>query len=242
MKRIDRILSTLTLTLFSTMALASGDVANIRTVVPLNKVTYQVVEKGWATSQTAKVTVAMDASLNQAKLDHIHQDLQSKLDSIAKGANWHITTFQRVRNDSGLEQIHAQAQTRLNTANLSNVRVSAKKISTPGEKFTIQSIDYSPSTMDIQAVHASLRARIYQQAKTELASLNKLYANQLYYLHQIDFNTVIAAPRPQMMMATATRAAPGSADDTDNNLPTSEQITETATVVLASKPNQGTGH
>ena len=241
MKPFYAVLGTTLLMLTGTVALADSHMATIQTAVPLNKVTYQIVDEDWASSQTAKVTVAMDASLNQTKLDRIHQDLQAKLNNIAANANWHITTFQRVKNDSGLEQIHAEAQVRLSTTHLSSLRVNAKNVSTPGEKFTVQSIDYSPSTVDIQTVHANLRSRIYQQAKTELANLNKLYPKQPpYYLHKIDFNTVSTTPAPQMMMATATRNRATS--DTDSDLPTSKQITETATVVLASQPDKAAPH
>ncbi|MCD6055541.1 MAG: hypothetical protein K0R12_503 [Gammaproteobacteria bacterium] len=200
----------------------------------LNTITYQVVQEGWANSQTAEVTVAIDGNLDQAKLDRIQQDIQTKLQQVALNVDWRITVFQRDKSNSGLEQVHVEASARLPLAALGSIRAAAKKVSVQGETFTVQNIDYSPSTAEIEAVHADLRNSIYAEVKPELARLSKLYPDQSYYLHQIDFNTVLSAPSPRMMLATATpQAEAGGANDL-----LSQRIVETATVVLASNSAQ----
>jgi hypothetical protein len=216
-------------------AILSAQPATIITWPPLDTITYQVVQEGWTNSQSAEVTVAIDANLDQAKLDRIQQDIQTKLQQVALNADWRITVFQRDKSNSGLEQVHAEASARLPLAGLSSIRAAAKKVSIQGETFTVQNIDYSPSTAEVEAVHADLRNSIYSQVKPELARLNKLYPDKAYYLHQIDFNTVLSAPSPRMMLATAHPQAEG---DSANDLPVSQRIVETATVVLASKPAQ----
>ncbi len=235
MKRILIRLCLGSLSFYSGILLAQP--AAINPWPPLNTVTYQFVQEGWATSDTAEVTMAIDASVGQAKLDLIHQDIQAKLKQAAGNADWHITVFQRDKNNSGLEQIHAEASARLPIAGLGAIRANAKKLSSPGETFSVQNIDYSPSTAEIQKQHAELRDSMYAAVKAELARLNKVYPDQPYYLHEIDFGTALTAPMPRAMLATE-RSPQGLAQNDENSLPMSQQITEMATVILASKPAQ----
>jgi len=150
----------------------------------LNKVTYELTAEDWAKTNTATVSVGVDAVFDENKLEQVRTDILQKLNQLTPGAQWHITTFSRNQDQSGLERLQVQAQARVNNTALGDLRQQAKSLSKPGQTFTILNIDYSPSLAEIEATRLELHKQIYNQAKAELAQLNQLYPNQKYYLHR----------------------------------------------------------
>jgi len=169
----------------------------------LNKVDYQTSAEGWVASQTAEVVINISASLTEDQLAKAHVDIIDKLNSIAK-TDWHITQFNRTPNQSGLEQLQVEASARLPEASLINIRSQAKKISKEGETYTVGDINFMPTLADAITVRETLREQVYQQIQKELVTLNKIYPNQHYAVHEINFREDVM-PQPQMraMVATA---------------------------------------
>ena len=172
----------------------------------LNQVLYQTSVEQWVTTKTAEVVVDVNATMNEDALASAHDDITAKLNKLAS-ADWHVTQFDRTPNESGLEQLAVEAQTRLSESALSNLREQAKAMSKPGETFTIQSITFEPTLAETEAVRTALRNQIYTQVQAELASLNKLYPNQHYVVHMINFGEVnLPQPEARMMMMGAVNA------------------------------------
>lgn len=192
----------------------------------LNQVEYQTGVEGWVASDTADVVVNVSASLTEDQLAKAHSDILGKLNDIAK-ADWHITQFNRNANQSGLEQLQVVADARLPESALINVRSAAKKISKEGETFTIGDINFAPALADTIAERETLREQIYQNIQKELVTLNKIYPNQHFVVHEINFREDMM---PQPMMARAMVATAGE------NAPLNVQnkLVMTANVSLAS--------
>lgn len=116
-------------------------------------------------------------------------------------------------------------------AALANLNKKAKSLSKPGQTYTIQDIQFTPSKAAIAKVRASLRNKIYMQAKAELANVNKLYPQQNYFLHEIDFGSFripALAARPTTLAVRSPRLA------NDSGMAVSQEINLSATVTLAS--------
>ena len=109
------------------------------------------------------------------------------------------------------------------------LRERATAISKPGETFTIQNIDFSPSHQEIEKTRSHLRSTLYELSKNELANLNKTYNSDHFYLHSVNF---LSDERPRMMQenmrlsATAKAYTPAMA--------VSNELTLSAIVVFAS--------
>jgi hypothetical protein len=200
------------------------------TVKPvLNKVQYQLSNEAWVTTKTAEVIISVNATLNENGLGKAHNDILNKLNEIAK-SDWHITQFNRSPNESGLEQLQVLAQTRLSETSLSDLREQAKKVSKPGETYKIENIAFEPTLSETEAVRGQLRNQVYQQIQNELSQLNKIYPNQHYIIHDINFmENVSPQPRPRVMMLAATENSPTSAP-----VEVANKMTVTANVVLVS--------
>lgn len=212
------------LVMFSLPLYADNDNWDIR----LNYIAFPLTVEAWATTQSAKVTVNVSATLSDKALDTIQQQVQQNLKKIVPNATWHITRFYRSQNSSGLEQIQVSAQARIPNSQLANLRSKAKAVSQPGQQYKIAGIDYSPSLAEVEKTKLQLRQQIYQQAKSEIAAINKLYDAKNYFLHQIIFqgaNVTVMRPRTMMLAPEAV---------SKQSMAVSDKIVLRANVIVAS--------
>jgi hypothetical protein len=201
----------------------------------LNQISLQFLAEQWVTTKTALVTVGVNASVSDSGLEKIQSEVLSKLNQISNKAEWHIISFNRTQDQSGLERIQISAQIRLASADLGGLRDKAKAISKPGETFTIDNVEFSPSAEELRASNTALRNDIYQQIKAEIDDLNKLYPDNKYYLHNVSFLGEVM-PQPMAMYKANTMAA-AAVERNTNQLIVGDKLKITASVVLATAPN-----
>lgn len=213
---------------FSVASFAALDLAPL-----LNKVTLQLQAEDWLTTQTALVDVGINTAVSDKGVERVQGDVLAQLKRLSDKATWHILSYNRQQDQSGLESIQMIAQARLPQSELSGLRTKAKSMSKPGETYTIDNIQFTPSTEDVMQMNNTLRNNIYNQAKLETDTLNKIYPGQNYYLHQIDFVTqepVMLQSRNYMTMAKG--VAPAAAPP----LNVGNKLKVQAVVVLAAMP------
>jgi hypothetical protein len=174
----------------------------------------------WATTNTAKVVTRINSVLNKAGLEQAYNQTLQKLANISNKGNWHITSFNRSIDKSGLEQVEILAEARLPVSELAGIRERAKKISHPGESYNVDDIDFHPSPEDLEMARSKLRAKIYERSKIELANINQAYSDNHFSIHAVNFipdffyNKVDAArPTARVMMAAAPQPAALMASD-----------------------------
>lgn len=197
----------------------------------LNKVTFQLSAEQWVSTKTALVIVGINATVSDSALEKIQDQVLQKLNKLSNEGEWHITSLDRSLDKSGLERLQISAQARLPSSALSNLRDKAKAISEPGETLTIDDIQFTPSADELRTANTALRNDIYQQAKDELTRLNKLYPEQKYYLHEINFMGMVSPlPAAQNMLFSQAKMGGG--------LAVGDKLVLSATAVLASAPDQ----
>lgn len=197
----------------------------------LNQISLQLSAEQWATTQTANVTVSVDASLDKIGLANAQQTIIRQLTKIANGVDWHIVVFNRSQDQSGLEKLRVEAEARVPEKQLSGLRSKAKDISRPGETYRVANIDFSPSQQEIANTKAVVRAKIYAKAKQEIATLNKSFPSAQYFLHSINFG-------PMMMPRAQTKNVMTMAVQGSGGLSVDAKVVENAEVVIAaSLPN-----
>ncbi len=180
MKQVAGMLALMTITPFALAA----DV-----IVPqmvLDKVLFQMSSKQWVTTQTALLTVSINATLTNADLVKARADMMESLNKIAKG-DWHLIEFDRSQDSSGLEKLYVQAQVRVDQGTLTDIYQNAKTVSTPGTKYEVSGVDFKPSLEETQAVRAKIREQLYQQVNEEISRMNKAYPTQNYSVSNLVF-------------------------------------------------------
>ncbi len=220
---------------FATLAQASDS----RSSMELDKVMFQVSAKQWVSTQTALLTVNINATLTNADLVQARSDIMSKLAKIADG-EWHLTQFDRSQDSSGLEKLSVIAQARVPQASLTSVYQNAKSVSKPGATYDINGIEFKPSLEEIQQIKSQLRGRLYQQVKDEVDRLNKTYAGQNYSVNRLVFFEGEGMPpieakaaRINMMVMAAPTPSPA--------LTVSNELIMSAMVEAASNRGEGNG-
>lgn len=237
-------LKKLTYSLLAATAIAAPSLSSAETLpppvslpLPLNTVNYPITVEKWATTNTTKVTISMDAALDKIGLADINSHVLENLNKLAAKADWHITQFNRNQDKSGLEGLHVEAEARLTQDVLPGLRDKAKTISKAGETYIVSAIDFSPSTAEMEATHAAARAEIYESAKQEIARLNQAYPEQHYFLRSLDF----APPSPGPIMYKTMQVAETPGPNVNNNaIPVNAKITETAQVVIGARVPKAT--
>lgn len=172
----------------------------------LDTVELHMAAKEWVSTQTALLTVSLNATLTSGDLVKARADILDKLSKIAPGS-WHLIQFDRSQDGSGLEKLMVQAQARVAQTQLTHVYQNAKAVSKPGETYSVVSLEFKPSLEDVQQVRVALRERLYQQVQDELVRLNTRYDGQHYSLNKLVFvegDDVPSEPKARgMMMAAA---------------------------------------
>lgn len=213
---------------------------NLRPKMTLDKVIFQVSAKESVTTQTALLSVTVNATLNNADLVKARADIMSNLGKIAKG-DWQLTQFDRSQDNSGLEKLYVAAQARVPQASLTDIYQQAKTVSKPGATYEISAVEFKPSLTEFQQVRSDLREKLYQQVNNELGRLNKVYGNQTYSVNRIIFfegdmpipmnQTYKSREMNTMVMAAAAAPAPA--------LTVSNELIMNAFVELASNRQEG---
>ncbi|BCA96463.1 hypothetical protein TUM19329_28240 [Legionella antarctica] len=180
MKKVVGMLALMTITPFAFAA----DILVPQMV--LDKVLFQISSKKWVTTQTALLTVSINATLSNADLVKARADMMTSLNKIAKG-DWHLIDFNRSQDSSGLEKLYVQARVRVDQATLTDIYQHAKIISTPGTKYEVSGVDFKPSLEETQTVRAKIREQLYQQVNEEIARMNKVYPTQNYSVSNLVF-------------------------------------------------------
>ncbi len=195
----------------------------------LPQITLQLSAQDWVTTQTAKVSVTLDALFNREQIAKAQDNFQSSLKRIAPEVIWHITEFSRSPGKTSLEQLHAVAEARLPDTALAGLRERVHALNSEGQTYTVQDIIYSPSTAEINITKSKLRMQIYDQAKAELDRINAIYPGQGYNLYNINFVNLSVQPGPMMTkmntVVALTREMP--------SVSLSQQMTQDALVVFA---------
>jgi hypothetical protein len=196
MSHIKSCLVALSLLMFSLTTYAEDDNSYL-----LNKISLQLHAEQWVTTQTALVRVSVNATVSSQGIEKIQNSVMQHLGQLSQKSTWHIVSLNRQEDKSGLESVQIFIEARLPQNELAALRDKAKSMSNPGEKFAIESVEFTPSEDELKQANAALRTQIYNQAKAEMDSLNKLYPEQKFYIHAVDFMT---APGPMpMTMATS---------------------------------------
>lgn len=202
---------------------------------PMNKVSVHLQAEEWATTTSALVTVNVNAVMQQSDLGQSQKTVMSKLRMISDQATWHITSFSRHKDSSGLERVDIQAEARLPDTELPKLRDRAERVSKAGEKFRVINIQFKPALKDFERTRQNLREKLYSEAREELTRLNKVYGEQKFFLHNISFDGA-APPQPvPFQMKAMMRSADAGMREQVAPLTVGDKVIMNAVVTFASK-------
>lgn len=202
-----------------------------------NQISMQLQQEGWVNSNTAQVTVSIQAATNKNDSSAIVANITKKLKDLIKDPiSWRLIDLSTEKNSAGLFAISAKMSARLDNAQLTALQNSIDSLNKAGEQYKVEGIDYQPTLAEISNENTRLRVLIYKDVLEQQRIINGAFADSKYQLQSLNFDSsYTASPRPMMMYAgnaaSATRQLTSSAAT-----PFSQQLLVTANVTF-STPN-----
>jgi hypothetical protein len=216
-----------------TAPLAIAQTAPILAYPPQNDtVSLSLVTEDWVQTQTARTELAVDASLPGSDAGKVRGDVLAAVKSLAQGADWRFTVFDRNQDPSGLEHWHAVIEARLPETQLGGLSDRAKQASKPGLQIKVQNVDFSPTLAEIEVTKAKLRTDMYKKVNEALAQLNQSEPDRKYRIMRIDFNGPNMIQSMPRMMKTMAAPAPEQ-DMSGGDIALSEKAQLRANVTFA---------
>ena len=209
-----------------------------------NQIAFEVQGEKWVVTKTAEVTISADAILDKTSSAAMREEIIKKLAAIGSNISWNTTVFNISQNDSGLDQLHVEAQARLGEDLLAGLNAKIKDMTRPGLTFRVVNISFSPSLSEVEAAKAELRSRLYQEALSEVSRINSIYKDKKYSVHAITINSLENPPIYPIAMASFASALAPRIDGAGmnkmkvNSVPmvsVSTKIQMSANVILASE-------
>jgi hypothetical protein len=172
----------------------------------------------WVETQSARTELAIDASLPGSDAGKARSSMLDAVKTLASGAEWRFTSFDRNQDASGLEHWHAVLEARLPEAKLGGLADRAKQASKPGLQINVQNVDFTPTLAETETARAKLRGEMYKRVNEALAQLNQAEPDRKYRIARIAFSDRQAVPLNEAMVAGRRSAMPMAAAPMDEKV------------------------
>ena len=199
----------------------------------LNQVEMRFSQDMWVDTETADTFVDVSASLSAKNSQAFESKILSEMARQSGVSGWRVVSVDRKESDIGLQNIQASVFARLPIDTLVKLQVSLKDLNSPGVKYTIGSVDFTPSADESSEANAQLRSDLYKKVKLGLSRLKKAFPSASYEIHGIRFsdaNISSVSSSPRVMMVSGRQVDSNAAQ-------TSSKVTMVANTVYSS-PNK----
>jgi hypothetical protein len=200
---------------------------------PRDEIVLQLSAEEWVETKTARVVAAADVAIAGEDRSSVRDRMMAALKKLSPDADWRLSQFTRSQDSAGLERWRVTAESRLPEKSLGGLDERAKSLSQPGLQLRIATTQFTPTLEEREATLATLRARLYAQAKQEADQAAKTWPERAYRVARVDFMQV-SMPRPmdeapRMAMA----AAPAEKSFAGDDLAVAQKLVLQAVVTLA---------
>ena len=204
-------------------------------IKPDDVISYDLSAESWVVTKTAHVVLEVEAAVSASTAGSARADMTKAINEAAK-ADWRLTGFNRMLDQTGMERWSLSFEARLPETALGGLRDAVKKASKAGMQITVSGMDFTPSHDEMEAARADLRAQIFKQAAEQLASLNTTLPGRNYRISQIAFETDFPAPI-QMFRGKRIEAAVATASvEQDQGQDVSQKLVMNAHITYAALP------
>lgn len=214
----------------------NGEPAQVERQGPADdEVVLELTVEDWVETRTATVRIAADLAVESGRFGAARQDLVETLQGFGTGAEWRIVDFGKLGDDAGFERWRLVAEARVPEAALSELAGKARQATRPGRALGVESIDYTPTLAEREAVLDRLRAQLYARVAKEIEALHKAFPDRRFRVRSLLMGT-LHRPVPQMMtMARGEAMSAGAAKmaDAGGGLAGADKAELTARVTLA---------
>lgn len=198
------------------------------------QISMQIQEEGWVSSQTAQVSVAIQAASNKEDVSALMDAMTNKLKHLIKQpVSWRLVDLSTQKNDAGLFAVSARMTARLTHQELAQLQASIESLNKAGEQYKIADVDYQPTLAEISAENTKLREQIYHAVLEQQEKINLSFQQEKYQLQSLNLDTpYVVGGRPNTMMYATANG--GRQAQEENAMPFSQHLVLTANVTFSS--------
>ena len=219
--------------------------------VPMDTISLNFEVEEWMNSETAEVTIIVDASLENTDGFELKLTINSALEKIIPGVVWRYSQVNRSRDRTGRETWQLGIQARVTDEILDGISVRARNLGVPGLQFRIGNVDYTPTAAAVEDLNRTLRSKLNTMIADELNVLNTELVGRtwrvsnVHYGNHMDASNFRASAVPSQIMVASAGLGDGvqhgynEADSSDDGVGSggfdvSQKVTLTANVVISS--------
>jgi len=215
--------------------------------IPMDDINLSFTVEDWINSNTAEVTMTVNASTEgQDGLD-LRTEIKEALESLVD-TEWRFIDISRNTGRSGLEEWNVTAQARVEEKDLNNLPSRAKELGRKGLQYRVGNVDFTPTKTQFEDLYRHLRSKINELIKTELSTLETELPDRKWRVGAVNYNfgsaPMVGAAGGQHVIMAMTNAVPNmySGNDDDDvgsagdfgGFEVSQKIELSATVTVAS--------
>lgn len=214
--------------------------------IPMDNISLSFTVEDWINSDTAEVTMSVNASTEgQDGLD-LRTEIKEALESLVD-TEWRFIDINRSTGRSGLEEWNVTAQARVEEKDLNNLPSRAKELGRKGLQYRVGNVDFTPTKEQFEDLYRNLRSKINGLINEELRTLSTELPDRKWRVGAVNYNfgqgpLVGVAGGRNVIMAMTANAVPdmGFDDDVDSSagdfggFEVSQKIELSATVIVAS--------
>ncbi len=156
------------------------------TEIPMDTINLNFTVEEWLNSETAEVTINVDASLD-AEGHELKQKVSDALAELNDSVTWRYSRVNRSRDRTGRETWQIGAQARMTDDALDDLSGKCRKLGEPGLQFRVGSVDYTPTAEAVETLNRSLREKVNELIENELVRLKAELINRTWRVSTIQY-------------------------------------------------------
>ncbi len=217
--------------------------------LPMDTLNLSFTVEDWLDSETAELTIDIDASVEGSDALELRTDIKNSLKELID-TEWRFVRVNRHTDRTGREAWQVAAQARVDESEISNLGGRTKKLGRVGLQYRVGRVDYSPTQNQVEELNRNLRTKVNQLISDELSVLDSELAGRRWRVSSVNYDNSMSYSNARMgghqsmIMAASVSNATGydmdieaGADDDSSGFggfEISQKVVFTANVVLSS--------
>jgi len=138
--------------------------------IPMDTISLSFTVEDWINSDTAEVTMTINASTEGQEGLDLRTEIKAALESLID-TEWRFIDINRSTGRSGLEEWNVMAQARVEEKDLNNLPSRAKELGRKGLQYRVGNVDFTPTKEQFENLYRELRSKINGLISAELKTL-----------------------------------------------------------------------
>ena len=140
--------------------------------IPMDNLHLGFTVEDWLESDTAELTIDIDASVEGSDGFELRNDIKKSLNDLID-TDWRFVRVDRKTDRTGREVWRVSAQARVAESEINNLGGRTKKLGKVGLQYRVGRVDYSPTQEQVEDLNRALRSKVNELVQAELEALNK---------------------------------------------------------------------